>query len=369
MFARPATIASPPQRGEPPDEKEDMERGLWATLLWPLEWAVEWVLVTFHSGFTALGLPAASGWTWALAIAGLVVIVRIILIPLFVKQIQSSRRMQIIQPELQKIQKKYKGRKDPESQQAMTQETMQLYKRTGTNPFSSCLPILMQMPIFFALFYVLNNLGRVARGEILSAGPLGPDLAAQAESSDIFGAVLSSTFMYSDSVSAKVVTVVLIALMSASTFTTQYQLMRKNMPTSALNNPFAQQQKIMLYLFPVIFAVSGVNFPIGVLIYWFVTNVWTMGQQFYVINRMPAPGSPAEKALEARRNRRGKKHTKFTVPGLNHNDTDTDASIDTDGEGGTGRTGGTASPPGAPVTTTPRPSGQRPQPKRRKKRR
>ncbi|WP_168582845.1 membrane protein insertase YidC [Gephyromycinifex aptenodytis] len=338
-----------------------MERGLWGTLLWPIEWAVEWVLVAFHSGFTALGLPAASGWTWALAIAGLVVVVRIILIPLFVKQIQSSRRMQLIQPELQKIQKKYKGRKDPESQQAMTQETMQLYKRTGTNPFSSCLPILMQMPIFFGLFYVLNNLGRVASGEVQSAGPLGPDLAAQAESSDIFGAVLSSTFMYSDSVSAKIVTVVLIALMSASTFITQHQLMRKNMPASALDNPFAQQQKIMLYLFPVIFAVSGVNFPIGVLIYWFTTNVWTMGQQFYVINRMPAPGSPAEQALEARRARRGKAHKKFTVPGLHHNEDD-DAAGD---EG----TGSTAAPrDGSAVQQRPV-SGQRPQPKRRKKRR
>ena len=94
--------------------------------------------------------------------------------------------------------------------------------------------------------------------------------------------------------------------MSATTFTTQRQLMTKNMPASALDNPFAKQQKVLLYVLPLVFAVSGVNFPIGVLIYWFTTNVWSMCQQFYVIRRMPAPGSAAEKAYHARLERKGK---------------------------------------------------------------
>ncbi|WP_312721241.1 membrane protein insertase YidC [Mobilicoccus sp.] len=342
-----------------------MERGFWGTLLWPLEWAVEWVLVAFHSLNTAIGMPAASGWNWALAIAGLVVVVRILLIPLFVKQIQSSRRMQLIQPELQKIQKKYKGKKDPESQQAMTAETMDLYKRTGTNPFSSCLPILLQMPIFFALFKVLNGLGKVAAGQADPAGPLGREIAHQANSSTLFGAPLSATFISSGDVNTKVLTFVLIALMSITTFTTQHQLMRKNMPSAALDNPFAQQQKMMLYLFPIIFAVSGVNFPIGVLIYWFVTNVWTMGQQFYVINRMPAPGSPAEKALEERRLRRGKEHKAFTVPGLHHDHKDGDDGART----GSTAAGAVAAEEADVVSAPVRESGQRQQPKRRKRKR
>ena len=151
-------------------------------LLFPLRWAVEWVLVGFHAVFTTLGAPSASGWTWAASIAGLVVLVRIILIPLFVKQIQSSRRMQLIQPEMQKIQQKYKGKTDPESRQAMSEETMNLYRRTGTNPFSSCMPILLQMPVFFALFSVLNNLARVAdpNSGVQAAGPLTARLAAEA---------------------------------------------------------------------------------------------------------------------------------------------------------------------------------------------
>src|SRR5215468_11201704 len=130
------------------------------TLLHPLELAVAWIMVAFHSLFTTLGAPPASGWTWALSIVGLVIVIRILLIPLFVKQIKASRGLQLIQPEMKKIQQKYKGKTDQASRQAMTQETMALYKRTGTNPFASCLPILLQSPVFFALFRVLNGISK-----------------------------------------------------------------------------------------------------------------------------------------------------------------------------------------------------------------
>ena len=126
-------------------------------LLRPIEWVVAWIMVQFHTLLTAAGLPESSGWTWGLSIVGLVIVIRIVLIPLFVKQINASRGMQLIQPEMRKIQEKYKGKKDEASRQAMTKETMDLYKRTGTNPFASCLPILLQSPIFFALFRVLNE--------------------------------------------------------------------------------------------------------------------------------------------------------------------------------------------------------------------
>jgi len=302
-------------------------------VLAPLEWVVAWLMVGFHRIFTAIGLPATSGFTWALSIVGLVVVIRIILIPLFVKQIHASRRMQLIQPEMQKIQKKYKGKTDPESRQAMTQETMGLYKRTGTNPFSSCLPLLLQSPIFFALFRVLNSLTAIANGKKVPIGPLDRSLALQANTSTIFGGVsLAATFQHMLAVvdgvirtvpsdlNTKIVLVVMIVLMSASTFTTQRQLMMKNMPASALDNPFAKQQKVLLYLMPLMFVFSGVTFPVGVLLYWLTTNLWSMGQQFYTIRRMPAPGSPAEKALEERRLKSGKEHKKFTIPGLTHDE-------------------------------------------------
>ena len=330
------------------------------SVLAPLEWVVAWLMVGFHTIFTAIGLPAEAGFTWALSIVGLVIVIRIILIPLFVKQIHASRRMQLIQPEMQKIQKKYKGKTDAESRQAMTQETMALYKRTGTNPFSSCLPILLQSPIFFALFRVLNSLAGIAAGTKPPIGPLTPTVAAQANASTIFGAPLSATFQHTltivnnvavsgpSSINTKIVCVVMIVLMSASTFTTQRQLMMKNMPASALDNPFAKQQKVLLYVMPLMFVVSGVSFAIGVLLYWLTTNLWSMGQQFYTIRRMPAPGSPAEKALEQRRIRSGKEHKKFTIPGLTH-DTEVDEVQDT------------------PVVEVKPKSGQRQQPKRKKR--
>jgi YidC/Oxa1 family membrane protein insertase len=272
-----------------------------STVLKPLEIAVAWLMVAWHSVLTRIGFPAASGWTWALSIVGLVIVIRIILIPLFVKQIKASRGLQLVQPEIKKIQAKYKGKTDQESRQKMTQETMALYKDTGTNPFASCLPILLQAPIFFALFRVLNGIPKPG----FSIGPLTNELRMQADQATLFGSPISESFIRSDLVSTKILTVVLIILMSASTFTTQRQLMMKNMPASALDNPFAQQQKVLLYVLPLVFAVSGVNFPIGVLLYWLTTNVWSMGQQFYVIRRMPAPGSPAEKALNERRAKRG----------------------------------------------------------------
>ena len=330
------------------------------TVLAPLEWVVAWLMVGFHQIFSVIGLNPNSGLTWALSIVGLVIVIRIVLIPLFVKQIHASRGMQLIQPEMQKIQKEYKGKTDPESRQAMTQETMGLYKRTGTNPFSSCLPILLQSPIFFALFRVLANMGAIAAGKKPPIGPLTPEVAAQANASTIFGAPLSATFQHTltivnnvavsapSAINVKIVCVVMIVLMSASQFTSTRQLMMKNMPASALDNPYAKQQKIVMYLMPLMFVFSGVTFPIGVLLYWLTTNLWSMGQQFYTIRRMPAPGSPAEKALEERRLKSGKEHKKFTIPGLSH-DSEPDEIQD------------------SAITDTKPKSGQRQQPKRKKR--
>ncbi|MGV1008648.1 MAG: membrane protein insertase YidC [Dermatophilaceae bacterium] len=277
-------------------------------------WGEAWVMIAWQNAFSFIGI--AGGLSWALSIVGLTIVVRIILIPLFVKQIHASRRMQLIQPEMQKIQAKYKGKSDPESRQAMTQETMQLYKQTGTNPFSSCLPILLQSPFFFALFQVLNNLKGIAEGTHAPIGPITPPIAAEIESSTILNAPLSATFVNAPNVATKVVTVILIILMSVTTFTTQRQLMRKNMPDSALDNPFMKQQKVILYLMPLFFAISGINFPIGVLLYWLTTNLWSMGQQFYVIRRMPAPGSQAERDLRERRERKGQSFEKLTLKGM-----------------------------------------------------
>ena len=115
-------------------------------ILWPFKWIVSLILTGFHFLFTALGMDPASGVTWTLAIIGLTLVMRTITIPLFLKQIKSMRGMQELQPEMAKLQAKYKGKTDQLSRQAMAQEQMELYKRTGANPLSSCLPIIVQMP-------------------------------------------------------------------------------------------------------------------------------------------------------------------------------------------------------------------------------
>jgi YidC/Oxa1 family membrane protein insertase len=232
--------------------------------------------------------------SWSLSIIGLVIIIRVLLIPLFVKQIKSQRALTALQPHMKDIQKKYK-----DDRQKQSEEMMKLYKEHKTNPLASCFPILAQAPIFFALFTVLNGIGK---NPPVKHGVLSQEDVVSAAQAKFFGAPISDTFLGTDITTVKIVTVILIAFMSATTFTTQRQLMVKGMPKmDSSNNMMLQQQKIMLYLFPVIFAISGVNFPIGVLIYWSTTNLWTWGQQFYVIKRNPTPGSPAYEELQRKR--------------------------------------------------------------------
>ncbi|GAA1058915.1 membrane protein insertase YidC [Agromyces bracchium] len=286
---------------------------IFSILLWPIKWAIELILVAFHSLFTFFGMDPAAGITWVLAITGLVIVVRAALIPIFVRQIKSQRRMLEVAPQLKKIQDKYKGKKDQFSREAMSRETMELYKRTGTNPLSSCLPLLLQMPIFFGLFSVLNDASiHAERGGV---GAMTPELASQFSNATFLGAPLNSTFIGEwnamiagdpFSASTMFVAVTMIILMTASQFITQLQIVSKNMSPETKASPMFRQQRILLYLLPLVFAFSGVAFPLGVMFYWLVSNFWTMGQQFIVIRNMPTPGSDAAKAREARLARKGK---------------------------------------------------------------
>jgi YidC/Oxa1 family membrane protein insertase len=264
-------------------------------ILHPIYYAVTWVMVTFHTMLGwALGKSSHESLKWTLSIVLLVVLIRIILIPLFVKQIKSQRAMTALQPHMKDIQKRHK-----DDRQKQSEEMMKLYKEHKTNPLAPCLPLLAQAPIFFALFRVLSG---IAHNKSYVPNILTAKLLATAHDAKFLGAPISDSFLSSHITSTKIVTVCLIAFMSATTFTTQRQLMVKGMPKlDASNNMMAQQQKIMLYVFPVIFAISGVNFPIGVLIYWSTTNLWTFGQQFYVIKRNPTPGSPAYEELQRKR--------------------------------------------------------------------
>lgn len=277
-------------------------------ILWPFKWVVSAVLWLFHELFTLIGLDAASGWTWVLAIVGPTLVMRTLTIPLFLRQIRSMRGMQEIQPQMAKLQAKYKGKKDQLSRQAMAMEQQALMKEHKANPFAACLPLLIQMPFFFALYQVLIGArGAAERGEAMDA--LSADQIRSFEGSTIFGARMSDTFMNSlgapGSGPVIVTAIVLILLMSGSMFFMQKMLMTKNMTQQALSGPMMQTQQIMLYAMPLIFGIGGINFPIGVLLYWTYSNFWAVGQQWWIIRNNPTPGSLAEKELNERRAAKG----------------------------------------------------------------
>lgn len=265
----------------------------------PIYWAISGTLVGFHWLFSQFMDPE-SGATWALAIISLTVIIRTLMIPLFVKQINSSRKMQLLGPKIKGLQAKYGS-----DREKLGQETMKLYKEEGVNPAASCLPILLQMPIFIGLFRVLNGAARKEPvGHFFTSDPA---KVASLSKAKLFGAEISGTFMPFETFGAtQWVALFLIIAMTSSLFVTQLQLMRKNMPPEALTGQMAQQQKMMLYLFPIMYLFFGVSIPIGVMLYWFASNLWTLGQQYILIRNNPTPNTPAFIEWEERMRAKGK---------------------------------------------------------------
>jgi YidC/Oxa1 family membrane protein insertase len=255
------------------------------------------VLRTIHDLVTAAGLPSDSGWAWGLSIVFLTIFVRLILFPLFVKQIRSQRRMQEIAPMVKELQKKHKG-----DRETLNKELMALYKNNNANPIAGCLPLLLQLPVFFALFHVIRHFGPDKEPRYgLSADQLEEGGAAQ-----IFGAPVAANFRSSveqlailgaDSpTTVRIVAAIMVVLMGATTYWTQRQMIAR---AGATDPQQIMIQKFLLYVLPFSFAISGVIFPIGVLLYWVTTNIWSMGQQAYVIKRMPPPLKPGETAPAA----------------------------------------------------------------------
>ncbi len=275
-------------------------KGLISAMLQPLYWAVSGIVVLFHK----LWLPVVGnheGWAWTLAIISLTIFIRTLLIPLFVKQINSARNMQLVQPKMKAIQDKY-----GHDREKAGQEMMKLYREEGVNPTASCLPLLLQMPIFLALFRVLQGASSgTPRGKFFKENPA---LVDSLQNAQIFGAKLAGRFIdFGNGFGAtQVLAVILILAMTGLLFITQLQLMRKNMPPESLTGPMAQQQKMMLYLFPVMYLFSGVYIQIGVLIYWLTSNLWTFVQQYILIYSNPTPNTPAYVDWQERMRAKGK---------------------------------------------------------------
>lgn len=286
------------------------------TILFPIKWVISWIMYGIHSLLNMVGMSEGSGPAWVLSIVGLTIVIRILIIPLFNKQIRATRMGQELQPELQKLQKKYKGKTDQISKQRQQEEMMALYRERGTSPFASCMPLLVQMPIFFALFRLLYAVDPISKGQRSSIGPIDQDVATEIANSTIFGAPLSSALgtagQFDLPMNVRIVAIVLIALMIITLFFSQKQIMTKNLPESAQDpdNPAYKMQKYMLYGMPLIYIFTGFAFQIGVLVYWLTGNIWNIGQQTWLITNNPTPGSPAYKK------RQEKLHAKRIAAGL-----------------------------------------------------
>ncbi|WP_250279873.1 membrane protein insertase YidC [Frankia sp. Cppng1_Ct_nod] len=252
-------------------------------------------IVFFHKGFGPI-FGYDSFFAWAFSVVLLVICVRILIFPLFVKQVKSQRTMQMMQPKIKEIREKHGHDK-----QKMNAEIMALQREHG-NPLLGCLPIVLQIPLFIALFHVFSHLQPVLRPNgVLEWAPrvgLSADQVEQIARAKLLGVSLSTSFTSSSSLldfvhangtNVKIFAVVLILLMGATTFLTQKQIMSRTGPTDPQQ---AMVQKVLLYGSPVMLAVFGFRFPIAVLLYWLTTNLWSMGQQFFVIKKMP-PVLPA----------------------------------------------------------------------------
>jgi YidC/Oxa1 family membrane protein insertase len=242
------------------------------------------LLALIHRGLSSF-LISSSGPAWALSIVLLTVTVRLLLFPLFVKQIKSQRRMQELAPKIKELQKAHKG-----DRETMNTEMMKLYKENNANPISGCLPLLLQLPVFFALFTVIREFRTTAGGERFG---LSQEQLVEGAQAKVFGAPISAVFnspmsllddLDASQLTVRVVAAVMVVLMGATTFWTQRQMIARSGTTDPQQ---VMIQKLLLYVLPLSFAVSGAFFPIGVLLYWLTTNVWSMGQQHYVIKRMP----------------------------------------------------------------------------------
>jgi YidC/Oxa1 family membrane protein insertase len=293
-----------------------------SVVLWPIKWLIEVLLVGFHWFWTTIGLDPDAGLTWILSILGLVIVVRSALIPVTLRMIKSQRRMMEVAPAIKKIQDKYKGKKDQYSREAMSRETMALYKNTGTNPFSSCLPLLIQMPVFLSLTATLTGAQAkvpVVVGLLGTKTDDGKTLAYSFGHASLFNvAPLHETLStgFSDHNGWVIaIAIGMIILMSATQFITQLQIMSKNQSPEMKASPTYRQQRILLYILPFIFIFSGFSFPLGVMFYWVFGNLWTMGQQFIVIRNLPNPGSDAALAREARMARRRQRRPQVATEG------------------------------------------------------
>ena len=274
-------------------------------MLGPIYWAISWILLRWHAVWQAIGLSGEflkTRWDWVLAIVFLVLTVRGLLFPVFVKQIKSQRAMQALAPQLKELQTKHKG-----DRETLQKETMELYRREGTNPFMGCLPMVIQIPVMWSLFHVLRHIRPTMPERLKSLYGWTAGLYDSAVHAKLFGAPITAAFRSSaadvasqgsSTLNVRIVAGVLVAIMIISTYLTSRQMILK---TGWAEDPQQKMiQRLMLYGIPVTLLISGFSFPIGVVIYWTTTNIFSLGQQFWVLRKYPPPPNAGKSGTAAK---------------------------------------------------------------------
>jgi YidC/Oxa1 family membrane protein insertase len=266
----------------------------------PIYYAISWVMLKWHALWAAAGLNhgqfLGTNWDWVLAIFFLVITIRVVLFPLYVKQIKSQRAMQALQPKIKELQAKYKNDK-----QAMQQELMQLYKTEKANPLMGCLPLVLQAPVLISLFHVLRHLSHPdSSSHQKTLYGWTESLFDSAAHAHLFGAPIAAGFrspkslvteLDSTTLNVQIIGGILIALMILTTYLTQRQMIAR---TGWATDPQQKMvQRLMLYGVPVMLLISGSIFPIGVVIYWTTSNLFSLGQQMWILHKYPPPKNAA----------------------------------------------------------------------------
>ena len=282
-----------------------LDSGFWGFLykiLTPVEWLQTWIMKIVHDFFVMLGVSPI-GVSWVLAIIILVLVVQACIFPLFYKQLKSMRKMQALAPKMQRIQNKYKGKTDQASREAMSRETMKLYQDNDVNPAGSCLPMLIQGPVFMSMFYTLSAIPYIANGKRDALGAFDVATAKQFTQTDVFGIVSVTDNFTSAAASGKAVIGIFVFLMCFCLWFMQYFSMKRNMAAASMNKQTETMQKAMLWLFPVMYIFSGVAMPFAVLVYWLTNNVCNLCRTLWQVYAFPTPGSPAAADKEKRDHR------------------------------------------------------------------
>ena len=196
------------------------------------------------------------------------------------------RKMQALQPKMQHIQNKYKGKKDQASKEAMSREMMKLYQDNDANPMGSCWTAVIQGPVFMCMFYMLSAIPYIATGKRGALGAFDQATAKQFAQTRVFGVSVTDTFGTANN-SGKVVIGFFILLMCACMWYMQFNNMRKNLPKASMQGSTYKMQQAMTWGFPIMYIFSGIMFPFAVLVYWLTNNACNLARSLFQVYKFP----------------------------------------------------------------------------------